>query len=64
MTSKDVVIEPMTMAHYDDVIALWRAAPGMGLSPSDAAKPLAAYLRRNPGLSVIAREGDELVGAD
>jgi len=50
MTSKDVVIEPMTMAHYDDVIALWRAAPGVGLSPSDAADPLDPYLRRKPGL--------------
>lgn len=63
MANQRVIIEPMTMAHYDEVIALWRAAPGVGLSPSDEPRPLAAYLRHNPGLSLIAREGHEVVGA-
>jgi ribosomal protein S18 acetylase RimI-like enzyme len=63
MNGHDVILEPMTMEHYDEVLALWREEPGVGLSASDEPEAIAAYLERNPGLSVVARRGDEVAGA-
>ena len=31
-----VIIMPMTMGDYDEVIALWKATPGIGLSDADS----------------------------
>ncbi|WP_242478653.1 GNAT family N-acetyltransferase [Rubrivivax gelatinosus] len=36
--------------------------PGIGLSEADEPAALAAFLRRNPGLSFVAQDGGELVG--
>ena len=58
-----VSIYPFTMADYDEVIALWRSSPGVGLSDVDSPEGIAAYLARNPGLSFVARQADELAGA-
>jgi putative acetyltransferase len=49
---------------YAEVLALWRACPGIGLSDSDSRDAIGAYLARNPGMSAVAREPDgRLVGA-
>ena len=56
-------ILPFTMADYDEVIALWQSSPGIGLSDVDRQEGIAAYLARNPGLSFVARQDDELAGA-
>jgi putative acetyltransferase len=53
----------MTPADYDEVIALWQATEGIGLSGADSRASIAAFLRRNPGLSVVARLSDAVVGA-
>ncbi len=55
-------ISPMTMADYDEAMALWQITEGMGLRPADAREPMARYLERNPGLSFVARDGGRLVG--
>lgn len=55
-------ISPMTMADYDEALALWQITEGMGLRPADAREPMTRYLERNPGLSFVARNGDRLVG--
>jgi len=52
----------MTMADYEEAMALWQRTEGMGLRPADAPEHIARYLERNPGLSFVAREGDRLVG--
>ena len=57
------LILPLTMNDYDEVIALWRATPGIGLSDADSREEIAGYLTRNPGLSFVAREDGRLVGA-
>lgn len=44
----------MTLSHYDAVRALWEATPGVGLDPSDERDGVARFLRRNPGLSLVA----------
>ncbi len=56
-------ILPFTMADYNEVIALWQSSPGIGLSDVDRPEGIAAYLARNPGLSFVARQDDELAGA-
>ncbi len=48
----------MTASDCEDVLAFWRDMPGVGLSEGDTPDELAAYLERNPGLSlVVRREG-------
>ncbi|WP_310736913.1 MULTISPECIES: GNAT family N-acetyltransferase [unclassified Rubrivivax] len=48
--------------HLPAALALWRSIPGIGLSKADEPAALAAFLRRNPGLSFVALDGGELVG--
>jgi ribosomal protein S18 acetylase RimI-like enzyme len=53
----------MTAADYDAVFALWRVTEGMGLSEADSREGIHAYLERNPGLSLVARQGGQIIGA-
>ncbi|MGC3971336.1 MAG: GNAT family N-acetyltransferase [Pirellulales bacterium] len=53
----------MTVADLSTVVRLWAGMPGVGLNEMDELGPLEAYLRRNPGLSLVAFYGEELVGA-
>jgi putative acetyltransferase len=57
------VISEMTIAEYDEVLALWQATEIMGLSEADSREGVAAYLQRNDGLSLLARHSGRLVGA-
>jgi N-acetylglutamate synthase len=59
----DYTIEPMTLDVYDAVVAFWRQQEGIGLNESDAREPLARFLERNPGMSLIARSSGDIVGA-
>jgi N-acetylglutamate synthase len=58
----EVFIRPVTIEDYDAMIALWRSLPGIGLSEADAQPNIAAYLERNPGMSLAALKGDKLIG--
>ena len=58
-----VSIRSMTAQDYEGVVDLWRAAEGIGLSEADEREAVAAYLERNPGLSLVAFRGEALVGA-
>ena len=53
----------MTIDHYDEVIALWKKSEKVGLSSADERKKIKAYLARNPGMSFVAKENDEIIGA-
>lgn len=48
--------QPMTETDIAEALALWRRSPGIGLSGADTPTALAAFLRRNPGLSRVARD--------
>lgn len=58
-----VVIREMTIHDYEEVLSLWQASEGVGLSDTDSEQSIAGYLERNPGLSFVARDGEHLVGA-
>lgn len=57
-----VTISPMTPADYAEARSLWEATPGIGLSEADSREGVVAFLERNPGLSLVAREDGRLVG--
>ena len=56
-------IHEMTIADYDEVRALWQQSEGIDLSGADSRNSIARFLERNPGLSFVAMDGGQLVGA-
>lgn len=59
----NVEITSFTIDAYDQVFALWQQCEGVGLSDSDSREGIEAYLKRNPGLSFVAKENGKVVGA-
>ena len=53
----------MTPDHYEAVLSLWRSAEGIGLSDADSREAIERYLARNPGMSFVAGEKGQIVGA-
>jgi ribosomal protein S18 acetylase RimI-like enzyme len=53
----------MAVGDIESALALWRRTEGMGLSDVDTPDRIAAYLARNPGLSVVAELDGAVVGA-
>jgi ribosomal protein S18 acetylase RimI-like enzyme len=49
----------MTTHDLASVLALWSTTEGVGLNESDTPEQLRAYLVRNPGLSLVARKGQQ-----
>jgi hypothetical protein len=45
------------------VVNFWNRIEGIGMSPDDNPDALSSYLAHNPGLSFVAFDGEELVGA-
>lgn len=58
-----VRLHAMSVGDLPEVLDLWRRVDGVGLNESDTPPRLEAYLRRNPGLSRIARSVDKATGA-
>jgi N-acetylglutamate synthase len=57
-------IEAMTPADFDEVRALWLSCEGVLLDDrSDSREQIHFYLRRNPGLSQIVRDGERIIAA-
>ena len=59
----NILIEPMIIDHYDEVISLWKKSENIGLSGADQREKIEAYLARNPGMSFVAKENGVIVGA-
>lgn len=55
---------PMSIADYDEALALWQETEGMGmhLADVDSRQGVARFLQRNPGFSMVARDGARMVG--
>lgn len=53
----------MTSDYYEQALALWQAAVGVGLSEADSREAIGRYLERNPGLSLIAVQDGQMIGA-
>lgn len=58
-----IELREMTIKDYEKVHALWEESEGIGLSDADSKENIHRYLKRNPGLSTTAWNGDQVVGA-
>ena len=56
-------INELTMQDYDEVVVLWSSIEGIGLNDADSRGNMVTYLDRNPGLSFVARDNGQVVGA-
>jgi len=59
----NVIIQEMVIEDYDEVRALWEVSDGIQVSDIDSSVSIERFLNRNAGLSFVARENDQLVGA-
>jgi len=58
----NVIIKELTIEHYEQVLTLWKASEGVGLSEADSPEGIARFIERNPGLSFVACDSQQLVG--
>ena len=59
-----MIIREMKIEDYDNVFALWKTIKGFGIrSVDDSKEGIERFLKWNPGLSVVAEEDGEIVGA-
>ena len=58
------MIRAMTIEDYDEVRSLWMTIKGFGIrSVDDSREGVEAFLKRNPGLSVVAVEDGRVAGS-
>jgi ribosomal protein S18 acetylase RimI-like enzyme len=53
----------MAVEDFAAVRKLWLDSEGILIADSDSQEGLSRFLERNPGLSFVARDGDEIIGA-
>jgi ribosomal protein S18 acetylase RimI-like enzyme len=58
-----VTLRNFRINNYPEVVRLWRRTEGVGLNESDTRPAIAAFLRRNPGLSFVALHQGKIIGA-
>jgi len=59
-----LTIRLMTLDDYDEVYALWKNTPGMGMNDTDDSREgVGRYLARNPSTCFVATENDRVIGA-
>jgi ribosomal protein S18 acetylase RimI-like enzyme len=58
-----VMIREMTPADIDSALRIWQITEGVGLSAADSVDEITRFLVRNPGLSFVAMEETNMVGA-
>jgi len=51
------------IADYEAVFRLWRSSDGIELAEGDSRTEIECSLARNPGLSRVAEDGDDIIGA-
>jgi len=59
----ETIVHRFRIEDFDAVIALWRRTEGVGLNESDTRPAIAAFLRRNPRLSLVAEKDGRIIGA-
>jgi len=57
-----MTIIPLVIEDYDAIYDFWQSVEGMGLSSADSREGIEAYLLRNPGMSLVAKENDSIAG--
>ena len=57
------IVRAFRVEDYGAVMKLWQRSEGVGLNESDTRRAIAAYLRRNPRLSIVAEKNGRIIGA-
>ncbi len=57
-----MTIREMELGDYPAMVTLWQATPGVRLVQADGQESIARFLGRNPGMSAVCLEGNELIG--
>ena len=61
---EEITLQPMEIADYDGVRALWMSIRGFGIRTlDDSREDIMRFLDRNPTTSVVARAGERIVGS-
>jgi len=58
----NITVVEFTIEAYEQVYSLWETCVGIGLSSADSRTNIQSYLERNPGLSLIAYDGNKIAG--
>ena len=58
-----IIFSQFTIDLYEEVLFLWNHCDGIGLSDADSRGSIKAYLERKPGMSFVANENGNIVGA-
>ena len=58
-----IQIREMDIGDYEQVYAMWQACEGIGLSDADSKEGINRFLERNPGLSFVAVDENQIMGA-
>lgn len=56
-------VRQMGIEDYDKVLALWKSSDSIQLSKVDSRECIKRFLERNTGLSYVAMDGDQIIGA-
>lgn len=60
----NILIRVMTIEDYDGVYRLWTTIKGFAIrSIDDSREGVGMFLRRNPATSIVAADGEEIIGA-
>ena len=59
----DAVFRPLLADDYDALTQLWRGCAGLSIRDADSRDGIGRYLERNPGLSFVAEQDEQLVGS-
>lgn len=57
------MVREMQASDYEAVMALWQTTESMALKEADSEANITRYLARNPGLSFVAEQQGQVVGA-
>jgi len=57
------IYRELVPSDLDTALVIWNRTEGIGLSAADSIDRLERFLIRNPGLSFVAVENDEVIGA-
>jgi len=58
-----IQLRELNIEDYESVYAIWANSEGIGLSDADSKEGIKRFLECNPGLSYVALDGNEIVGA-
>ncbi len=62
--NQEITIRPMEEADYEKVFGLWKTIKGFGIrSVDDSKEGVMRFIRRNPGISVVAETKGQVIGA-